>query len=104
MGEAKPHQALLPLPSFWTDELSKAWAHSDPLIQRLEPEQLDMFHPQYGKLRAWHADDPEQKIKYVVTPQIEREAIVVEEHRFDHSCYLIVEHPVTRLRRVKQVY
>ncbi|MBW2673835.1 MAG: hypothetical protein JRD89_10550 [Deltaproteobacteria bacterium] len=93
-----------PLPSFWSDELSKAWAGVDTLS---EP-QLELFRPpslEYGrKVVAWHADDADMRLCYVVTPQMEREAIVVEEHQFDQSCYLIMEHPPTRLRWVRQVY
>jgi len=94
-----------PLPSFWTDALSKAWANVDTTIAtKPEAPQLELFQPQLGKPRAWHADDPEKQIKYVVTPQMEREAVAVEEHLFDNSGYVIMEHPPTRLRWVKQIY
>lgn len=92
-----------PLASFWSEELSKAWAHVDT-VDPVGPEQLDLFRPTHRKPTAWHADDPERTIKYIVTPQMMTEAIVIEEHQFNQSCYLILEHPQTRLRWVKRIY
>ena len=92
-----------PLPSFWSDGLSRAWEHLETFADTTAPE-LDLFVPKHGKPRAWHVDDPGKEIKYRVTPQMEREAVVVEEHLFHNSGYVIMEHPPTRLRWVKQVY
>ena len=90
-----------PLPSFWSEELSKAWAHTDDVIAAAK--QSDILLP-IARPTAWHADDPERKIKYYVSPQMEREAIVVEEHPFQNSCYVVMEHPATRRRWIRRVY
>lgn len=89
-----------PLPSFWSEDLSKAWAGVDTL---LPPDQLGLFAPpkaKYGEKKGWHADDPDHKMAYVVTPQMEREAIIVEPHYFEHSTAHIMEHPPTRIQWV----
>jgi len=93
-----------PLPDFWSEELSKAWAGVD----NLEP---DLFSPGteplivgYHNLRGWHADDPEMKTIYPITPDMERRAKVVEEHPFENSGYVIMEDAETKVRWVKRVY
>lgn len=88
-----------PLPGFWTEELSKAWAGVDTLAKR----QPDLFAPpalEYGRKIGWHADDPKAKVRYTVTPQMKRQALVIERHEFEGSLALIMEHPATRIRWV----
>lgn len=91
-----------PLPEFWSEELSKAWAGVD----NLEPDIFGTQSLMIGScsLRGWRADDPERKVVYPVLPEMERRAKVIEEHPFQNSCYLIMEDPQTGIRWVKRVY
>ncbi|MFA5186445.1 MAG: hypothetical protein WC551_08220 [Patescibacteria group bacterium] len=95
-----------PLPSFWTDGLSKAWAGVDTLNMAggdiMSPTPTIDLWTAGGLKKGWHADDPNQDLLYVVTPQMEREAVVVEDHRFQRSAYTIMEHPRSRIRWIKQ--
>ena len=93
-----------PLPDFWCEELSKAWAG----VNNLEP---DLFSPGaeplkvgYHSLRGWYADDPKMRTIYPITPEMEKRARVVEEHPFENSGYAIMEDAQTRVRWVKRVY
>ena len=96
-----------PLPEFWTDDLSKAWAG----VNTLEP---DLFTTTFGaeplvisyyrKAVGWLMDDPAMRTVYPVTPEMERRAVEIERHEFQNSCYAIMEHRETRIRWVKQVY
>ena len=92
-----------PLPDFWCDDLSKAWAGVNNLERNLFTN-LPLPIAGYHKLRGWHADDSERRIIYPVTPEMEKRAKVVEEHPFENSGYVIMEDAQTRIRWVKRVY
>ena len=93
-----------PLPDFWSEELSKAWAG----VNNLEPdlfgygEQQDLL-VRYN-IKGWRVDDPEMKAVYPVSPEMEKRAILIEEHPFQRSGYIIMEDKETKIRWVKQVY
>jgi hypothetical protein len=92
-----------PLPDFWSEDLSKAWAG----VNNLEP---DLFGGEQQELlvrhnfKGWRVDDPEMKAVYLVSPEMERRAVLVEEHPFQHSGYVVMEDKETKVRWVKQVY
>ena len=90
-----------PLPLFWSDGLSRAWAGIDNLLPTLfgvEEPAIEM--PTYGTPQGWHADDPQKKRCHIVTPQMKREAIIIEPHIFDRSTGHIMEYPPKRIRWV----
>jgi len=91
-----------PLPAFWSDDLSRAWAGVDNLKAPdvFTPLELPFRLPQAGRPRGWHADDPQHELRYPVTPQMQREAVVLEQHQYQHSVALMMEHPPTRVRWV----
>jgi len=96
-----------PLPDFWCDDLSKAWAG----VNNLEPNLFTSLGAEplplivgYHNLKGWHADDPEMKTIYQISPEMERRASIIEEHPFEHSGYVVMEDKETKIRWVKQVY
>jgi hypothetical protein len=94
-----------PLCSFWAQELSEVWSGTqvEPPKPKLEllPTQ-DIVAPKM--IRGWLADDPEMRAIYPISPEMVRKSVPVEEHPFDNSGYVIMEHKETRLRWVKQIY
>ena len=94
-----------PLPSFWSEELSKAWAGVDNLnhgsLFALEPSPPIPPPVPRGQARGWHVSDPDSRLKYPVTPAMEREAVVIEQYEFENSCAIILEHPPTGIRWVE---
>jgi len=93
-----------PLPGFWCEELSKAWAG----VNNLEPDLFSLgaepLRIGSHSLRGWHADDPEMRTIYPITPEMERRARVIEEHPFKNSGYVIMEDAETGIRWVKRIY
>jgi hypothetical protein len=93
-----------PLPSYWCDDVSKAWAG-------FQDQQLPLTHlPREVEVsidrvtKGWRVDDPEMKTTYPVSVEMLKRGKVVEEHPFQDSCYVIMEDGETGIRWVKRVY
>ena len=94
-----------PLCSFWGQELSEVWSGTEvepPKAPQLFPLQDVVLGPKM--IKGWLADDPEMRAIYPITPEMARKSVPVEEHPFDNSGYVIMEHRETKLRWVKQIY
>lgn len=93
-----------PLATFWSDDLSKAWAGVNNLEPNLFSLGAEPLIVDYHKAKGWLADDTNMKVVYPVTPEMERRATVIEEHPFQNSGYVIMEDRETRVRWIKRVY
>jgi len=92
-----------PLPSYWCDDVSKAWAgFQDQKLPFTHPRELEAAIDKVTK--GWHVDDPEMKTTYPVSVEMLKRGKVVEEHPFQDSCYVIMEDGETGIRWVKRVY
>jgi len=89
--------------SFWGQELSEVWSGTE--VEPPKPQKAPQLFPLRPKMiRGWLADDPEMRAIYPITPEMARKSVPVEEHPFDNSGYVIMEHRETSLRWVKQIY
>lgn len=89
-----------PLCSFWSEELSCAWAGTE-----VEKEQKQLSLERFvSHSRGWLASDPEQRLVYPVTPDMEHRAKQIEEYSFQNSGYVILEDGWTQVRWLKQIY
>lgn len=94
--------------SFWGQELSEVWSGTE--VEPPKPQKTPQLFPLQDitlgpkMIRGWLADDPEMRAIYPITPEMARKSVPVEEHPFDNSGYVIMEHKETRLRWVKQIY
>ena len=98
-----------PLCSFWNEELSEVWAGTaveppKPKPKKPDDEIFPLSLFTQTKTKGWLADDPEQKAIYPITPEIATQSVQIEDHLFQKSGYVIMEHKQTRLRWLKQIY
>lgn len=82
-----------PLASFWTEELSKAWAGHNNLVPNLQSpwSEVGLSPLSLRITKGWLANDPDMRLTQGITLEMERRARIVEEHPFQNSCYVIME-------------
>ncbi len=95
-----------PLCDFWCDDLSKVWAGTEIEERKQRQEKLPVISEGFvvSGAQGWLASDPEQRVVYPVTSQMQRRAKQVDEYLFQGSGYAIMHDELTQIRWVKQVY
>jgi len=108
-SEEPEFQGLLQsgLCSFWTEELSKAFAGNVPeQEQGKSPQQLTL--PERGDRIGWMVDENGEPVKdengeyFPVNSQMRKRAVVLEEYNFSKSRYMVKLDPITDVRWIER--